>query len=345
MVYVSPVQAFPRTGLPASCGRSVTYKFTDPDGQGWTDSEKSTVRAGFDGWEVTYNYDGTQLVSLSETSTGTIEVYFEKDFHNTSKYGEASCVGKYIKLNPDLRGNSSLLTTVARHEMGHILGLHHTGDDDSFNGDNPPTMATCLSQSVAATRKYAQDDAGAVLFRLSGLNPEIIHANEGFEEDTKYWGKTGGAWSVVIGGAVNGDKYLKYNPSSTSYYVYQTMNFAVSGSKVDARVNQRRDASTDTGTVMLSFEVRERTYGSNPQCSWPTGKDQNTVTLGTWSPGKSTDWVAVASDWQSLTTPVFTVDTSWDAVDIRVKFYSNVKTSSGSWTYVRIDDLRARDQS
>lgn len=342
---VVSVQAFPRSGLPSSCGRNVTYEFTDPDGLGWTQSEKDMVSLGVNGWEVTRNYDGTQLVTVTEATPGTIDIYFERDFQGTSTYGQASCTSGFIKLNPDIRGNTLLLPIVARHEMGHVLGLGHTGDEDSFNGDNPPTMATCLSESVAATRKYAQDDAGALIFRNSGLTPEFIHANDSFEENTKYWGITGGTWTVVTGGAINGSKYLKFKPTSSADNVYQTMNFAVAGARVDARVNNARDASTDTGTVKLEIQVRSHNYGSNPACSWPTGKDQNTVTLGTWSTVATTNWVAVAPSWTSLDTPIYNVPTTWDAADARVRFYSNVKNSSGALTYVRIDNLRARDQS
>jgi hypothetical protein len=347
----------------------LVYKFS---GSGWTPERKQIVGAALGQWEASDDWDGGKVIDMVET-TGTdwdIRVRWVDTPGGTSAYGFGNCEEpgvspqRVVDLNNDLQdGSSELLTQVARHEMGHVLGLRHTGRYDDFTygwAEQPGTIATmtCYNADWTSYYFYGQDDAGQLSHRLDGLSPKPIHPNGSFENASplEYWGKTGGTWSALSSGSADGTWHVRWKSDNNNQYLYLTENFAIGGDiyatygqgKADARANVKKYSPTDIGGVALEMWVQRREYGSNPSCYWPTGLDQNTTSLSNgWVLAETTYFVGTPQDWNytSFTTATHGFTDVWDAADIQIRVRSSALTASMERAYVRIDNTRARDRS
>lgn len=337
-----PAAAFPRPAFPLHCGPNVTWRF---DGSNWGASEKTAVRDGFDDWELALDYDGSRLVDLTEVSSSAEILVKKVDDPGGGGLGEASCFFGFIELKSTLSDTD--MKAVGRHEMGHIVGGSHTGDDDSFGGP-VEAMATCLTATQRSQQGMSQDDYGMVMHKDTSLSPEAIHANASFEQGTSWWGTSNAAsFSTTTADASDGTTSARFRGNATSSYVYQTMNYAASsGLSVDARTNIRKLAGTDTGSMSMNILKKGVTYGPEGTCDYPTNKDQNNRTA------VDSSWVVVrvetctpTTSWATCTEATTYTIPSRDAHDLRIAVYSSVKTSGGALATVGIDFARIRDRS
>lgn len=333
---------------------TITYKFVNNSHGSWTTTEKNKFRDAMADWNGVKDYDGGKVVnSLSETTgSADVDVYFHPSpGGNSNSLASAECVWPQatISFNSVLEDDwsTSDWEHISRHEMGHLMGLEHTGDDDSFGGQTE-TMATCASHTSTS---LSQDDVGNITHKKGDLSPETINANAGFEEGTTWWGKSSVQdFSHATGGAQDGSGYLTFRPSAAYGYVYQTMNYAASGGKkIDARVNHKKIVNwATTGNMKMEILVRSVEYKDGTCGSgWPTGKDQNhrddvgswtTVRTDTFTPSASWSWTTVGA--------LYTIPSSWDAADIRIRVRSNLKyVQYGNYSTVAIDTTRARGRT
>lgn len=343
-----PAAGFPQPGLGASCENAwITYWFQNS--WVWTSSQLDEIRDGFGDWRAPRDWDGDRVIKQMDevSSNGKVKVVGVSPgyFGDPSQLGSASCGDpSTILLRYDQSGNA--LEHLARHEMGHALGMHHTGSTDSFGGPME-TMATCIS---FGSTSLSQDDDGHVVYHHGDLNPETIHANAGFETGTSWWGTSSvSSFYTSTYQPEDGSAAGRFRPSSDDGYIYQSMNFAAAqGRKVDARTNIRKVSSQSTyGRVRLELLVRHVVYGTG-ECAdeFVTGKDQNV--RSSWT----TWWIARAADryptasWAILDTTAYTLPTSYDATDLRVRVKSSVRYSStSSLATIAVDTTRARDRS
>ena len=133
------------------------------------------------------------------------------------------------------------------HKMGHILDLSHTGDEDSFGyAGEKPSLATCPPHYAYSGYVFGQDDSSALQYHVGAGGH--LSANKSMEEAgyPKYWDLTGGQMSIIAGGAHQGDQYLRWTPTSTGQYVYQTTNLARRPTDPDAWDIRKRVYSTVT---------------------------------------------------------------------------------------------------
>ena len=135
---------------------NVTWKFVSGAPSGltppaiedpWTGSMKSNVRNGFDKWEATVRFNGNDAFSVTE-QTGTVdfEIYSISNLTSETGWGGlTACADGFIafdfrKNNGQLLG-SGVMKGIATHEMGHAIGINHTGYKDShYNPAFAPTM-------------------------------------------------------------------------------------------------------------------------------------------------------------------------------------------------------------
>jgi len=334
---------------------TITYYF-DNSGSGgaWASWQKTAARGGFADWSGVLDWDGgtvvNSLVEVGGPGGGAVNVELDTSpGGNPGTLGYAECTGgATISLNPTLITQSLWMEHWARHEMGHLLGLEHTGNDDSQDG-SVETMATCTSVDTVSPG-LSQDDSGNITHKKGDLDPETIHANAGWEEGTTFWGYSNLAYvNLSTTNPADGARALEWRPVVPNGLIYQTMNYAAAGGfTIDARTNHRKLSSSPTsGLVTLQILVRQVTYASNPQCSYPTGKDQNDriyvqeswTTVGVQTAAPTTQWAMLTES-----TP-YTISSLWDAADIRVRVKSNVAYTSGSgMATIATDTTRARDQ-
>lgn len=111
---------------------------------------------------------------MTETSAGSTNVSPRTvvvDVRDTGPYGSnliRDC--NTIILNAYLSAGDPLRAAAA-HEMGHALGLYHSGKWDSFVGDTSdpyPVMATCLQRIERSNPRVRADDRAALEFFHGG---------------------------------------------------------------------------------------------------------------------------------------------------------------------------------
>lgn len=312
----------------------------------WPSSARTAVRTGILQWNGALDYTGQPLVTVREDSVPAPTEVSRADM-GPGILGRANCVFNTVQISSRSEYQSSaLLTTIGRHEFGHILALHHTGKSDSFNGDNPPTMATCLTldEFESATNK-SQDDIGSLTFSHSHIEDSPMMANFGLEQGFSYFGKTAGTVTYLTADGATGPGHVRFKPTNPGTdYVYQTMAWADAPSKrLVGVINHKTNTLTDDGTVKVELWARSVTYGTSSSCdlaNWPNGKNMNERTAGSFirrrtaTMGESPVWVIHrTSDWVSLS--------SGDH-DVQVRAFADMKTASGSATSIRFDNVRTQ---
>jgi hypothetical protein len=337
-VLVSPAAlAFPKPGTSGSCGPDITYRFT---GGGWNPGEKAAIRDGLEDWEVVLDFDGGKVATVTMIPDfGQIAVR-KVATPNGGGVGWSSCGQGLIQIQEDLAIAS--MESVARHEMGHILDLTHTGKDDSFGGPTP-AMATCVGLQGKA---MSQDDYGGLIHKQTSQQREAIHANASFEQGTSWWGISNiASFFTTTAHASDGTTSARIRPNSSTGYLFQTMNYAAAaGEPIDARINIRRLDSSHTGVMSFNILKRKVTYASPASCDYPTGKNQNVRSEGSWVVVR-VETCTPSNSWATCTEGTLYTVPSGDAHDLRITVYSNVKTSSGTYATVAVDFARIRDRS
>jgi hypothetical protein len=272
--------------------------------------------------------------------------------------------GSYIRLNSALYNDVDVIEAMGdtvRHEMGHIFDLTHTGTGDSFGtGGERASLVTCLGNSFDTSRVLGQDDGAAIQYHVGSQSTPPVTANIGFEEDAttpRYWGKTGGSWSIVSsGGAYEGGNYLTWLPSNPAGdYLYQTTNLTREPSAGDEAIDVKllaRSVSQASGTVQMYIYQRSVTYAAEPDCDqWPTETDQNDrvwVTAYALVVGSADQWTPTTS-WSAEDSPDVAVSLDFTtcnprcvhAWDVRVRIYSTVNIG-GDYLAVDFDNMRMR---
>lgn len=173
-------QAHPYVFWPraAACSPQPKYAFVNTSDGSWTAAERDHVRNAVERWNFMRDYNNEKVVNVTEGSGG-FEVVWKNNPGGSSTALGYMWLCKRIELNPVLKSDATLMRIVARHEMGHGLAAGHTGRYDSFDGNNPPTMSTCVS----AQRNWTRDDQASVIHHNTRLSPTHVHANVGFEHD------------------------------------------------------------------------------------------------------------------------------------------------------------------
>lgn len=340
----APAQAYPQE--PNNCNDgSITYSFNSS----WNNysTAKGWARSAIGLWNRPLDYDGTKLETVTEASSGGVDVQLKDAASND--YGSSECTfGASLWINKDYVGSQTFVWQVSRHEMGHLLGAHHTGSQDSRNGDNPPTMATCIDRSTFnSSNLLSQDDQAYMNWLHGSLGNRQLHANIGYEQGFGLWGSSGGTVEWQSTGGATGPGRIRHKTPGFGTYVYQTINLAVGddgGNQSYRTVINYKVASGIGGTIEGEMFRQNISYPGDNSCSYsdglqnlnsPSYSSSGYVDVATTGPiglsGK-TSWTLGSSVWE--------YPPAADGYRLQMRVYSHAKDSAGTSQWVYLDNVR-----
>lgn len=346
LTLAAPAQAYPQD--PNNCNDStITWNF---DGS-WNNyaTARGWARAAINLWNQPLDYAGARLQTVSEVVTGGSVVVQLKDAPSNS-YGSSECTfGASMYINRDYVGSQSFVYKLSRHEMGHLIGMEHTGSKDSWNGDNPPTMSTCIDRSLFNTANILSQDDQAYSNWLHGvLANRQLHANIGFEQGFGLWGRSGGTVEWQSSGGATGPGRIRHLTSSSTSYVYQTINLATgddSGQPYRSVINYKVASAGHSGIIEGELFRQNITYGGGDNgCEYADGLQNlnspsystsgfvNVATTGPIGLAGKTSWTSGASVWE--------YPPMANGYRMQLRVYSHAKDSAGASQWVYLDNLR-----
>jgi hypothetical protein len=350
--FMDAVEAFPKPALADPCGSSTPY-FHFSTNTYWTSGgvdRRIAARSTIASWTQFKDWDGSALVTPTESSaSGSFEITWVNWTDGTN--GQTDCTNRTVSMNVAYRDDTATWQAILAHEFGHVLGLDHTGFLDSFGSTGEKAaMTTCFATAAdGAVRVFGQDDGGNITHQHTSVAGPSLDLNFGFEQSTYPWGELSGGLTLSNTEKVSGAWGGIYQPTATSNYLYQTMNYVAYGSShIDGVTSVRRRLTTDTGGFEIAVVGRSVSYDPPNVCSYhnyATGQNQNVKYYGDYvvlaqntvtPPAGSLTWYAVATS--TIAPP------AGDAADLKLQVKSYVVNASGAMASVGVDAARIRDR-
>lgn len=191
---VAPAAAYPIIpGTPDACLDPVVVW----TGSNWTSTLQTRALTGFSRWEVSRRFDGSRITDVRTGPAVGAQTFVELATPPGGANGLATCANipypvADIKLSPSATGSQTGFQNLAMHEMGHVLGLGHTGESDGhewYAGSrvNPSVMSTCFSSGFSRPSAIQMDDEAALTRQLGKENGlRVMTPNGGFERGNRF---------------------------------------------------------------------------------------------------------------------------------------------------------------
>jgi hypothetical protein len=323
----------------------------------WTHDKKVWVKEGFDKLSDALDYNGTKLITVP--NDGGISVQIQDKPLNM--YGSSECVWPTTSLWVNSNYSAQkFYHNVARHEMFHLGGARHGGGGDSFDGVAPTTMSTCLDWQDYTDNVMEQDSHALENWLWSSLDFRQQNANLGFEQGTRFWGKTGGVgWTYYTSGGATGPGHIGWASSNIYEYVYQTVRI-INGDDTEldyrAKANAKAPGSAFTLTkAQVELWRRSVDYLNDPQnpngCDYADGivNPNGGVSVSGWILMTSSPEVSIGTAWEAFTTsnPTEWVDPpTQEGYDFQVRLHGYAyNPSTGNFGEIRFDNVRDEGRS
>lgn len=308
------------------------------------------VATGFHEWNSVRNSSGGQLVNVLESSSNPIEVSVDYSLPAGVR-ARASCSNRSIRFNPNHNWNASAVRAVASHEMGHVLGLGHTGKHDNISdGAQQSRLATCRNMDELTASHFTTEDRAALSSRRTGNR-----VADGSFESGGQWKAFDGTTTRLQGGASAGNYYQVLTPGAiTSYLTQLQSQYYNPGTSHAVQMRVRAPigaAGSVSGQIWTRTYYYESDLNSSEECSWPSDSgflniDAN-VRLGQQSQftlrGISNINLSTSSWSPPLSVAVHNiplgVTNGSNAVDVQVRVTSGLKYMSGALAPLHVDDI------
>lgn len=328
---------------------SVSFRFSST----FPTDRRNAARAGLTAWNTLLDWQGNQDVNAYET-TGVSDLIVYPDIDLNGNRGVIDCTTGVMQLNTGTLNDTGLAET-ASHEMGHVWGLTHVGNDaelDSVGGSQTPTpiMSICQSQG---SRAIGNDDQ-------AGLNHKVgpafsdgvpsLTSEVGFERTppTAWYAIPSTVAMQSSSTVLSGQYAMAFFPPSATQELTQYVNVnTLYTHRVDLVSSvKRNDSLATTGNVLLELFGQTLTYPSGTGCAgnYVGNLDFDDPTPGGLTMVTSTSCTNSTS-WVSCGTPIWDPNDAQHGYNFKIRVRSSVRRSDGTFATVYLDNLRMRDRS
>ncbi|HEX8004776.1 MAG TPA: hypothetical protein VF519_18975 [Mycobacteriales bacterium] len=225
-----PAQAYPQEQLSDTCFSTYQTFTFDVSWQSYPNA-RQWAREAMALWEGPRDYDGSAFAVINESVAGSVTVKVH-DFtgDDASLLGKAICnsstsTHSTILISRAILGDEYKVRTTSAHEMGHLIGLGHSGEDQAVE-DRRPIMSACGTKPFSSGRMLSSDDEAYLNWVFSTAPYRQLQANYGFEQGTRRWNVSGGVWEVVPTGGAGGPQRIRHRTASASTYLQQRVRVA-----------------------------------------------------------------------------------------------------------------------
>lgn len=270
-------------------------------------------------------------------------------FTALSGVGYSSCNGGFIQIDDRYRMNptdgnlANEMRGVLRHELGHTMGLYHTGSAaDQASGTE--TMATCNSANERSTSSVTSDEWGSWLFHNSDQDDNNVLPNPGFEKGGAAWAKVGGVFvQHYTTGARTGSRRVRLRNDAPGDY--RAAMFISDDSQRTINVEMWTKALSglsQSGFVNVVVRFLPKYFGADGCGTYASGRNERSITsTGSWQTLTSYSRRAVSSSWRELQTTAVQAPSNSGIILIVVTTTQNY-TSNSNPASIFIDDLSVR---
>lgn len=332
------------------------------NGSEWSDAGlKDSFESGFDAWaqDVEEYKNNKYLITFG----GQNWTARWQDMGGNGPFAKTTCgLVHNIEFNTfyldEFKDPSASLSmdAVSAHEWGHAFGLGHTGDDEWVFGGTP-TMATCAVD--AGKVDLSNDDEAAILVQSSWeavSSGNNLTANSSFEENENHVGQwitynTPSFYASTSGGGVDGSAWYAVFKNAASYnnssYVKNDTYFRLATGTLEtfsARVNYRKSAGGDTGSVEVRLRTRLYPFGGDILAS--CGNLNSVGSIGPWLEKVRDCYPSSSTYWGYCTTSQYSIVGSYGGdgrlqtvVIVYNNMFRNIDQTNYP-TYVQIDRTR-----
>lgn len=285
-----------------------------------------------------WHHAATDILVVRESIPGeTGDVLVIDENLGVGNFGVARCGDDEIALNVTELGVDNDLEAAAAHELGHFIGLSHTGDETSYS-QNPPTMATCISANTTDYRNkrtFSSDDRQAA---VDNTAPSSLH-NGGFENGETDWDEGADAdldVDTAIKHTGNASGKITVSGFSANSFVRQRLRYSNPNGADPRYALEYKANSNNVGTFEVEIWAAPISYGGSPGCDFVGGHDLNNRTSNgtvtrrddrTFTPTNAFQFYESSADeWDMPST--------WEGANMELRVYK--ETSEAIW----IDDVR-----
>lgn len=372
----SPAAAYPSDAN--NCNdRTLVYNFSNSGDISWSNTRRNWSREALTTLEEAIDAGGNSLLEITEDATTSDSIDFRIDdappgIDGGFTRGAAECnwFNASIWINGNMTSSNSLNNKarwqkVSQHEMGHLAGMEHSGNQDSLDA-LIPVMKTCGASSSFDTfngTTLAKDTTAYLNYLHNPSGSRQFNANIGFEQGQRFWQTKNTTALLRQSGGVGGPQNLSVRGNKYLYNSYIFQGFRVwhgdETPKYKAEGDVRESLSSNTTQVRTRMFMKKMIENSDPNpCNYPLGLDNINFT----NSGDPAPWGWVVTNqtnvvnlngtaWQSAPLDTGTWTNPIDAsphlayargFNIQVRYYTKATTTAGENGYTYFDNLEVK---